>query len=171
MKETELEAINHHLQGIMDCSDMANLFCLLKMGHCCQQQNKRMGALMSSFRRANLLFIKKYQEIPKVSTTFQKAFTVATPNSKELVAIVINSWINWETEGIDLYTQLWEQASNSYERKFWHKLLITSKICLQTAQRCKQKYAPQNSTAEDTTVTPTVNIRQRMQEKLAATQS
>lgn len=171
MKETELEALDHQLQGIMDCSDMMNLFCLLKLSRPYGQQRRRMNGLMAAFRQVNQLYINKYQEIPKVSTTFQRAFTIATPDSKELVATVITSWINWETKGIDLYTQLLEQATDGRERRLWIKLLSVSKMCLQTAKACKQKYVPQTYQAETPVTTTTNNIRQRMQERLAATQS
>lgn len=172
MKETELEALNHQLQGIMDCSDMMNLFCLLKLSHPYKQQRRRMNWLMDAFRWVSQSYINKYQEIPKVSTTFQRAFTTATPDSNELISTVINSWINWETKGIDLYTQLLEQATEVSDRRLWNKLLSTSKMCLRTAKACKQKYAPQTYQAETpVTTTTTTNIRQRMQEKLAATQS
>lgn len=175
MKETELEVLNHQLQGIMDCSDMMNLFCLLKLSHPYGQQRRRMNGLMAAFRQVNQLYINKYQEIPKVSTTFQRAFVTATPDNKELVAIVINSWINWETKGINLYTQLLEQTTKAPERRLWIRLLSMSKICLQTAKACKQKYTPQTYQAETpvttTTTTTTTNLQQRMQERLAATQS
>ena len=170
MKETELEALNHHLQGIMDCSDMMNLFCLLKMSHLYGQQRKRLNGLMSAFRQTNQLYINKYQEIPKVSTTFQRAFTTATPESTNLIATVINSWISWETRGIDLYTQLLDQTEDGRERRLWIKLLSTSKTCLRRATMCKQKYAPQNNEADNSVTSTTTDIRQRMQEKLAATQ-
>lgn len=177
MKETELEVLNHQLQGIMDCSDMMNLFCLLKLNRLYRQQRRRMTALMTAFHRVSQLYISKYQEIPKVSTTFQRAFTTATPDNKELVTTVMNSWMNWETKGIDLYSQLLEQATGVADRKLWTKLLSTAKMCLQTAKACSQKYPPQIYQADPpatvpapTTVTPN-NIRQRMQERLAATQN
>lgn len=167
MKETELEVINHHLQGIMDCSDMMNLFCLLKMSRLYRQQHRRLGTLMSLFQYINKWYITKYQEIPQVSTTFQKLFTTATSES---IATVINSWINWENKGIELYSQLLEETTDIHERRLWKKLLTTSKSCLQTAQICKQHYTPQSNAADTSVTNTTTNLRQRMQERLAATQ-
>lgn len=168
MKETELEVLNHQLQGIMDCSDMMSLFCLLKLSRLYGQQRHRLNSIMSAHRQTMQLYITKHQEIPKVSTTFQKMFTTATPNNKELIGVVLNSWINWETKGIDLYTQLLAEATDSRERRLWIKLISMTKMCLQTATICKQNYAPQSNPVDTPVINTTDNIRQRMQKRLAA---
>lgn len=175
MEEMELEVIDHHLQGIMDCSDMVNLFCLLGMAKPYRQQCHRLSHLMTSFRRVNRMYVDKYQEIPVVATNFQRMYDApsVTPASIELVGTVIDSWIAWETKGIELYQKLLDELPESYrERWVWQKMLATAKDCLKAANYCKQQYAPQSNTTQATKLATngTTSIRQRMQEKLAATQ-
>lgn len=194
MKENDLEVLNHQLQGIMDCSAMINLFCLLKLPRMYKYQRKRMHELMTVFQQMNQWYITKYQELPNVSTFFQKIFTVATPDSKELIPIVIEAWINWETKGMEVYSQLMSRADSFTELKFWNKLVTITKFNLYTAKLCKRKYplpevdqlTPEVDPVETITpevdqlipeinpvepITPANNIRQRVQERLAATQN
>ena len=169
MKEIELEVLNHQLQGIMDCTDMSNLFGLLKMRELCKYQNRRMIALMNIFQQTSQLFISHYQEIPVVATNFQRLFnsTEVTPESTALLPKVFQNWIDWETQSIDLYTQM----SEDYPKiQFWKRLLTSSKLYLKNAQYCKSKYIPPGDTKAVVNNLNSSDIRQRMQERLAATQ-
>lgn len=169
MKEDELEVLNHILQGIMDCTDMMNLFCLLKINGLCKYQNRRMPILMKAFQQVSQLYVSQYQEIPKVATTFQRLFdgSTVTTESTELIDKVLQDWINWETKGIDVYSKMLEEHPKI---QLWKKLLISSKLCLKDAQHIKNKYAPLNNTGTVAPSKGSMDIRQRMQERLAATQ-
>lgn len=169
MKENELEVLNHLLQGIMDCTDMMNLFCLLKIKGLCKYQNRRMPILMKAFQQISQLYVSQYREIPKVATTFQRVFdgSTVTTESTELIDKVLQDWMNWETKGINLYAKMLEEQPKI---QLWKKLLITSKLCLKDAQYLKNKYAPLNDARVVAPSTGSTDIRQRMQERLAATQ-
>ena len=170
MKEDELEVLNHLLQGIMDCTDMMNLFCLLKMKGLCKYQNRRMPILMKAFQQTSQFYVSQYQEIPRVATTFQRIYdgSTVTTESTELIDKVLQDWINWETKGIDLYTKMLEEQPKI---QLWKKLLITSKLCvMRNAKYRKNKYAPLNNARSVASSAGSTDIRQRMQERLAATQ-
>ena len=171
MKESELEVLNHLLQGIMDCTDMMNLFCLLKKKGLCKYQNRRMPILMKAFQQISQLYVLQYQEIPTVATTFQRIFdsSAVTAESTDLIDKVLQDWMNWELKGIDLYTKMLEEQPKI---QLWKKLLITSKLCLMknAKYRKNNQYTPLNNAKAVATNNGSTDIRQRMQERLAATQ-
>lgn len=167
MRDNELEVLHHLLQGIMDSTDMANLFCLVKKTALYRHQHQRLPYLMRAFQHLNQLYITRYQEIPVMPTTFQRIVTgtEVTSESEELVPIALQSWVNWETRGVELYTQMLIEYPNSY---LYKKLLFSSRHCLKVAQQCQSKYVTAPIGNNLITNKKSVDIRQRMKEKLAA---
>lgn len=139
MKETNLEIINHCLQGVMDSSDMMNLFCFFKMKRLYNQQRKRLNLLMKEFRYFSDMYIEKYNEIPKVSS-FQQVFSYATKLDDTLVREAINAWIDWETKQIELCCCLLKHCDCINEKKMLKKCLYFSELFLKIAKHNKVKY-------------------------------
>lgn len=173
MKETKLEVLDHLLQGVMDCSDMSNLFCLLRMIKSYRHQTKRLFHLTKTFQQISKMYVDEYKEIPVVSSSFQRIYDASTvsANSSEMVEKAFNSWIVWETKAIEIYQKLLETSTSFNEKRLWAKLLTVSKTCLRIATLCKQKHTPQSNLekSENNLITPaSTSIVQRMQQKLAA---
>lgn len=150
MKETNLDIINHSIQGIMDCSYMMNLFCLLKMNRLYKQQCKRLKVLMYESQQFNKVYINKYSEIPKVSS-FQQALSYVQNVDNNLVCDAFNAWIDWENRQIELCSCLLQCACNNKERNLFKNSLCVAKAYLNIAKNIKYKYfkhkekpAPQN---------------------------
>lgn len=138
MKETLLDLLNHYLQGVMNCSDAVNFFHILKMHKLCKQQYKRLKIIIDIYHKLSNVYMDKYMEVPKVSLSIQRANISATSVNNGLGLDVINSWIDWETENINLLKKYCAEFNEQKECNLFKKITNISEMFLKNAKHIKQ---------------------------------
>lgn len=160
MTSNESAVLSLQLQGIMDCWDMQNLFCLLEMSQLCNYHKKRLVKMICCHQHTNCLMIKRYNEAGEIPYEYNSALKYplkADADKSSLVNAVLDRWVKWVADLSGLYKQLTEEDSEyrAYWTKMYHQLQHESDI----ANKAHQKYyaAP-----------VTKSIRSELRAKLAA---
>lgn len=138
MKETLLDLLDHYLQGVMNCSDAVNFFHILKMPKLCRQQYKRLKIMISIYHQLLKVYMDKYMEVPKVLLSIQRANINISSINNDLGLDVVNSWIDWETENINLLKKYCVESNEQKECNLFKKIINVSESYLKNAKYIKQ---------------------------------
>lgn len=151
--------MSNQLQGIMECSDILNLACLLEMKTFYRVQKQRLNALIGFQQKTNCIMIGKYHKVDAIPASFPRIFEypIAKPETgdlvKEVLTKAISSWIKWCESAIKLY----ESAEGAY----WKRLLMIHKRDLICAQHWMKHFG--------ITSLPSNSVKERLQQKLNTT--
>ena len=154
MTNTEIDIVDNQLQGIMDCSEIIRIACLLDMPKFCKIQKQRLKTLLYIQNKTNCMMIKKYNAIQEITADYPKIteYPIAKPESteeqKSILTKVFSAWIKWCNASIALYETM--------EGSFWKNLLVLHKQDLKYAQKW----------AEHFQITIPISVRERLQQKL-----
>lgn len=162
MSDTELAALENQLQGIMECSDIINVFCLLGNSRLYKIHINRLNKLMCIYTKTNEYLINKYNEIPYLATNFEKLIKVNLKIGKdselEWIAKMILSWEKWAETATTLYEKLVSEDDDN--KKLWNHLYKLHKGDLDFAKYFKKKLVPEEYELPQTT-------KQKLQAKLS----